>query len=68
MKSIVELSRDLIREREGEFLTVLVGNPALYQIPTSATAMTLVDAFADTQPQAFVEAVGTYLLSCVEVA
>ena len=68
MKSIVEASRDVVREREGDFLTVLVGNPALYAIPNSAMAVALVDAFAAKEPQAFVEAVGQYLFENVEVA
>ncbi len=68
MKSIVEASRDVVREREGDFLTVLVGNAALYMIPNSAMAVVLVDAFAAKEPQAFVEAVGQYLFENVEVA
>lgn len=68
MKSIVEASRDVVRGREGDFLTVLVGNPAVYTIPASATAIVLVDAFAAQEPQAFVEAVGLYLHENVEVA
>jgi hypothetical protein len=68
MKSIVEASRDVVREREGDFLTVLVGNPSLYMIPNSAMAVVLVDAFAAKEPQAFVEAVGQYLFENVEVA
>ena len=68
MKSIVEASRDVVCEREGDFLTVLVGNPSLYMIPNSAMAVVLVDAFAAKEPQAFVEAVGQYLFENVEVA
>ena len=68
MKSIVEASRDVVREREGDFLTVLLGNPSLYMIPNSAMAVVLVDAFAAKEPQAFVEAVGQYLFENVEVA
>ena len=68
MKSIVEASRDVVREREGDFLTVLVGNPSLYTIPNSAMTVVLVDAFAAKEPQAFVEAVGQYLFENVEVA
>ena len=68
MKSIVEASRDVVREREGDFLTVLIGNPSVYQIPTSAMAVVLVDAFAAKEPQAFVEAVGLFLHENVEVA
>ena len=68
MKSIVEASRDVVREREGDFLTVLVGNPSLYMIPNSAMAVVLVDAFAAKEPQTFVEAVGQYLFENVEVA
>lgn len=68
MKSIVEASRDVVREREGDFLTVLLGNPSLYMIPNSAMAVVLVDAFAAKEPQAFVEAVGQYLFESVEVS
>lgn len=68
MKSIVEASRDVVREREGDFLTVLLGNPSLYMIPNSAMAVVLVDAFAAKEPQTFVEAVGQYLFENVEVA
>lgn len=68
MKSIVDVSRDVVREREGDFLTILVGNPALYVIPNSAMAVVLVDAFAAKEPQAFVEAVDLYLHENVEVA
>lgn len=68
MKSIVEASRDVVREREGDFLTVLLGNPSLYMLPNSAMAVVLVDAFAAKDPQAFVEAVGQYLFENVEVA
>ena len=68
MKSIVESAREVVREREGDFLTVLVGNPAMYSIPSSAMAVVLVDAFAAKEPQAFVKAVGQYLFENVEVA
>ena len=68
MKSIVKAAREVVREREGDFLTVLVGNAALYMIPNSAMAVVLVDAFAAKEPQAFVEAVGQYLFENVEVA
>lgn len=68
MKSIVEASREVVRDREGDFLTVIVGNPALYVIQNSAMATVLVDSFAEKQPQAFVEAVGLYLTENVEVA
>ena len=68
MKSIVEASRDVVREREGDFLTVLLGNPSLYMLPNSAMAVVMVDAFAAKDPQAFVEAVGQYLFENVEVA
>lgn len=61
MKTIVESARDVVRDREGDFLTMLVGNAALYVIPKSAMACALVDAFAAQEPQAFVEAVGLYL-------
>ena len=68
MKSIVEACRNVVREREGDFLTVLLGNPSVYMIPNSAMALVLVDAFAAKEPQAFVEAVGLYLHENVEVA
>lgn len=68
MKSIVESCREVVREREGDFLTVLVGNAAMYQIPSSAMASVLVDSFAKAEPQAFVEAVGLFLHESVEVA
>lgn len=67
MKSIVDATRDVVREREGDFLTVLVGNPAVYRIPNSDTAVLLVDALARSEPQLFIEKVGMYLHDCVEV-
>jgi len=67
LKKLVDSVRDVIREREGDFLTVLVGNPAVYMIPNSTMAVVLVDAFAAQEPQAFVEAVGKYLFENVEV-
>ena len=68
MASIVEKCREVVKEREGEFLTMLVGNPAVYMIPTSAMTSVIVDSFAASEPQAFVEAVGQYLFENVEVA
>ena len=68
MKSIVEVCRDVVREREGAFLTVMLGNASLYVLPDSVTASVMVDAYAAHQPQAFVEAVGLFLQEHVEVA
>ena len=68
MNNIVESCRKLLEGREGDFLTVLLGNPALYIIPASAEASAVVDALAAHSPQHFVESVGLYLAEGVEVA
>ena len=67
MIPIVKACRDVVQEREGDFLTMIIGNPALYMIPNSDTASVLVDALARSEPQLFIEKVGMYLHDCVEV-
>ena len=65
---MLEKCRNLIRGHEGTFLTMLVGNPALYLIPNSEAVEMLVDAMMVQNPQEFVSRVGQYLLEEVEVA
>lgn len=68
MNNLVQSCRRLLEGREGEFLTVLLGNPALYVMPNSAEASIVVEALAAHLPQHFVESVGLYLSNGVEVA
>lgn len=68
MPAIVEKCREVIRGREGEFLTMLIGNPSLYTISNSEHADMLVDCFMQQNPNEFIERVGQYLLDEVEVA
>lgn len=68
MNNLVQGCRKLLEGREGEFLTVLLGNPALYVIPNSAEASAIVESLAAQLPQHFVESVGLYLANGVEVA
>ena len=67
MKSFVDSCRFIVSEREGDFLTTLIGTPALYQIPNSVMAQEVVDALAAHNPQLFVRSVGEWL-SEVEVS
>ena len=67
MKSFVDTCRYVVNEREGDFLTTVLGNPALYVIPNSDMATALVDAFAAQNPQAFVKAVGLWMYESAEV-
>lgn len=64
----VKACRDVIRDHEGEFLTMLLGNPNLYMIPNSSEADMLVDLLAEHDTPYFVGKVGQFLLDEVEVA
>lgn len=60
--------REAIKGHEGEFLTMVVGNPALYMIPNSGDVSTLVDLMAEHYPGRFISLVGQFAIDEVEVA
>ena len=63
----VKACRDVIRGHEGEFLTMLLGNPSLYMIPNSGEADLMVDILDEHDTPYFVAKVGQFLIDEVEV-
>ena len=60
--------REAIRGHEGEFLTMMIGNPAVFVLENSVDADLLVDLLAEQQPCRFIELVGRFAIDEVEVA
>lgn len=60
--------REAIRGHEGEFLTMMVGNPAEYILHNSVEADLMVDLLAEHNPSEFIRLVGQFAHDEVEVA